>query len=65
MFIGAITSPRINQTLERGTGRLYPYFTSFAISFFEEDWLLQSTFVVAKGVCILQILLAFAFVDFN
>ncbi len=31
IFIGAIMRPRIDQTLERGTGRLYPYLTSFAI----------------------------------
>ncbi len=33
ILIGAITRPGINWMLERGTGRLYPYLMSFAISF--------------------------------
>ncbi len=33
IFIGAITIPGIIWTLERGMGRLYPYLTSFVISF--------------------------------
>jgi hypothetical protein len=55
MFIGAITNPGIDLTLDKGIGRLYLGMTSLLISFLSNSGLAVAPLCLAGNVAVLDV----------
>ena len=63
MFMGAITNPGVDLTLDM-SWEAVSMDDIFANELLEQYWLNQHAFVVAKSECIFKVLLSVLFTDF-